>query len=360
MQETIENIVISDDEVEEEDDEEDEKVEVEMMGGQPDFLAYFNLIGTDEDELPRRNSLLERSLSPKKKKKHVSRTRVSQKDREREYSVPFSSPAGMVLTKKPLIDEEYNLERLNRIEDYCAAKPTTKVNRTKIRFPQNNTEKTLMRQMRRTRPYYWPKKQYQTSSREKNFDFLNRWLIEDCKPLTIVIDKLSNEDIKSYKERLIKIKEQKERISCVDLISDSDSESIELGDLSENDVSEAMMKLNGQFLSLPIQSSSTSSTTVIKTTSSSSSSIFSAQYKELSENFSKFVTTQLLPNSENKLGHRSTSSILQQNPFDSTDVNTIRRPCDDLELLDTHNENHSSSIHEWLNNLNGENIQITI
>lgn len=340
--------MISDDEGE---DEEEEKIEIEMMGEQTDFLAYFSLIGMDADELPRRNSLLERSLSPKKKKKAVPRTRICQKDREREYTVPFSSPAGVVLTKKPLVDEDYNLERLSRIEDLCAAKPTTKVTRTKIKFPQNNTEKTLMRQMRKTRPYYWPKRQLTSSSREKNFEFLNRWLIEDCKPFMIPTKKLTNEDIKSYKDRLIKLKEQRERSNCVDLISDSDGESIELGDINETDVSDAMMKLNGQFLSVPIPS--TSSSTNVKTTSSSSTRI--PPYKEL-QNL-KFVTTQYLPNGDIKISQRTSSTrIIQSNSFHSADVNNIQNPCD--ELID-HNEKHSSSIHEWLSNVSGENFQIT-
>ncbi|XP_070506792.1 uncharacterized protein ova isoform X2 [Chironomus tepperi] len=350
-EQTIENIVISDDE---DDDDEEEKIEIEMMGEQTDFLAYFSLIGMDVDELPRRNSLLERSLSPKKKKKAVPRTRICQKDREREYTVPFSSPAGMVLTKKPQIDEDYNLERINRNEDFCAAKPTTKVTRTKIKFPQNNTEKTLMRQMRKTRPYYWPKRQLASSSREKNFEFLNRWLVEDCKPFAIITKKLTNEDIKSYKDRLIKIKEQREHSNCVDLISDSDSESIELGDLNENDVSDAMMKLNGQFLSVPIPS--TSSSTIINTTSSSSTRI--TPYKELSN--LKYVTTQYLPNGDIKISQRTSSTrLIQSTTFHSTDVNNIQNPCDDIELIDHHNEKRSSSIHEWLSNVSGENFQIT-
>lgn len=342
--------MISDDE--EEEDEEEGKIEIETMAEQTDFLGYFSLIGMEADDLPRKNSLLERSLSPKKKKKAVPRTRISQKDREREYTIPFSSPAGMVLTKKPLIDEEYILERLSRIEDYCAAKSTTKVLRTKIKFPQNNTEKTLMRQMRKTRPYYWPKRQLASSSREKNFEFLNRWLVEDCKPFNIIAKKLSNEDIKSYKDRLKKIKEKKEHSHCVDLISDSDSESVELGDLNENDVSDAMMKLNGQFLSVPIPS--TSSSTVINTTSS----MKVPPYKELSN--LKFVTTQYLPNGDIKISQRTSSTkIIQSSTFHSSDVNNIQNSCDDLEIIDHHNEPRSSSIHEWLSNVSGENFQIT-
>lgn len=349
--------MISDDEVEE--DEEEGKSELEMMGGQPDFLAYFNLIGVDAEELPRRNSLLERSLSPKKKKKkQVSRTRISQKDREREYSVPFSSPAGMVLTKKPLMEEDYILSRLEWIEDYCPARPTTKVSRTKMRFQQNNSEKSLMRQMRRIRPYYWPKRQLTSSTREQNFDFLNRWLIEDCKPLMISLKKLTNDDIKSYKERLIKIKEKKERHNCVDLISDSDSESVDLGDVSENDISEAMAKLNGQFLSFPIPST-TPSSTIFNPTSLTSAETLSTALSDFTK-LSKVVSRTILSNGNIKINQNTSTSFEQSNPFTPADVSSVQRSCDGLELIEDLSDHHPNSIHEWLSNVSGENLQITI
>ena len=81
-------------------------------------------------------------------------------------------------------------------------------------------------------------------------------------------------------------------------------------------------------------------------------------YKELSN--LKYVTTQYLPNGDIKISQRTSSTrIIQSSTFHSTDLNNIQNPCDDLELIDHHNEKRSSSIHEWLSNVSGENFQIT-
>lgn len=318
-----------------EDDEEDETTATEVIKDQTDFMAYFYLAGTGSDELPHRNnSFLERSLSPKKKKKSAARTRktISQKDREREFSIPFSSPAGIVVTKK-LSDDEYALDRLDSIETYCQAKPTTKVTRTKIRYPQNNTEKTLMRQMRKLRPYYWPRRQLQTKSRKRNFEFLNRWLMEDCKPFDITLNKLTSDDIKSYQERLILIKKMKQRENCVDLISDSDSESVEL----DADAGDAMTKLNGQLIV-----ASTSSQLIPK----------------YSEFFDQPVIKSVLPTNDDEQFSRrtTTTTIIQQNSVTyPSDVNGHHLN----EILE--HRTSTKSIHEWLNkvkNVNGETFQL--
>jgi hypothetical protein len=341
-EQAIENIVISDDDGEE--DEEEEGDGNQLMADQTDFMAYFYLAGTGALELPHRNNgFLERSLSPKKKRKQPRNTRktITQKDREREYTIPFSSPAGMTLTTKKLLDEDYIQDKLSAMEDYCQARPTTKVSRAKVRFPQNNTEKTLMRQMRKIRPYYWPRRQFRTKMKEQNFEFLNRWLIEDCRPFKIVLQKLTNEDVKSYKERLIRIKEAKELATCVDLISDSDSESV----VVDEDANEAMTKLNGQFLAMPVVTEPSSSKT--------------QQLPKYSEFLAIPASQQRLPNGEVKFTRKTTTTttIIQQNSVSfQSNVNNFHHV--DNEIIEHHHVQRSSSIHEWLNNVNGENFQI--
>lgn len=345
----IENIVISDDEVEEEYVEVDE---ADYVRNQTDFMAYFFLASSTATEIPRRSfSHIERSLSPKKKKKQGARTRkvISQKDREKEFSIPFSSPAGMVLTKKT-VDEDYALEKLDDIESYCPAKANTKIqSRLKNRYQQSNTETYLMKAMRKTRPYYWPKRHLHSSTRENNFEFLNRWLIEDCRPFSIVLRKLSTEDISLYHEKLARLKLERERANCVDLISDSDDDDdAPVVGVDEIEINKAMTKLDGHFMTFSLAASTSLSRALPK-------------YSEIP---SFPASTSILTNSEEP--ESSGQSVVQQ--VDSTSAGIklapelqngrVSKRSSDGEL--NHDSKRSKSIHEWLNNVNGESFnQIT-
>lgn len=328
--------MISDDEVDEEYVEVDE---ADYAKNQTDFMAYFFLASSSATELPRRSfSHIERSISPKKKKQ-APRTRkvISQKDREKEFSIPFSSPAGMVLTKKS-VDEEYAQEKLDDIESYCPAKPNTKIQtRSKNRYQQSNTETYLMKAMRKTRPYYWPKRHRKASNHEENFDFLNRWLIEDCQPFSIVLRKLTAEDITAYRERLARLKLERERANCVDLISDSDDDDdAPIDGVDENEINEAMTKLDGQFMTFPMAASTSLTRALPKYTDIPS---FPAS------------TSLLSSNNEIRISRRT---IVQQPASTSELLNGHVKRSSDGEL--NHDSKRSKSIHEWLNNVNGENF----
>lgn len=342
--------MISDDEVEEEYTEVDE---AGYARNQTDFMAYFFLASSTATEIPRRSfSQIERSLSPKKKKKQGARTRkiISQKDREKEFSIPFSSPAGMVLTKKS-VDEDYALENLHDIESYCPAKSNTKIQtRMKNRYQQSNTETYLMKAMRKTRPYYWPKRHLHSSTRENNFEFLNRWLIEDCRPFSIVMRKLSTEDINAYHETFARLKRERERKNCVDLISDSDDDDdAPVVGVDESEISEAMTKLDGQFMTFPLAASTSLSRALPKYSDIPS---FPASTSFLKTNdeirISRRTIAQPQPDSVSKI---------QQAPALELQNGCVKRSSDG-EL--NHDSKRSKTIHEWLNNVNGESFnQIT-
>jgi hypothetical protein len=340
-----------DDEEDEVEEEEENADEIDKISGQTDFMAYFYLASVDATEMPHRtHSLIERSLSPKKKKQ-APRTRktISQKDREREFTIPFSSPAGLVLTKKT-VDESYATRRLESIEDYCQAKPTTKINRTRVKFPQSSTETLLMKQMRRTRPYYWPKTHLHSKSREENFNFINRRQIEDCKSLSIVALKLTDDSVRAIQDTLKRLKEAKAQLNCVDLISDSDDDSVVEFDDSAK---EAMTKLNGQFLTMPL-------TTNNLFTKSLSDLNGIPQFK--AKNSSITSKSEL-----NNVFDKSLSSVLTTTKTTSTTTTTLFKrkvvvqhttPEQTNGIL---SENHhiNSRTYDWLTNVNGENFQIS-
>lgn len=329
------------------DDEEDEE-DSQNMQEQSDFMAYFFLASSTATELPRRNfNQIERSLSPKKKRRGRTRKVINQNDREKEFSLPFSSPAGIFMAKKT--DDKYIANKLDEIEDYCTAKPNSKIPiKTKFRFQQNSSDTQLKRAMRRTRPYYWPRKHLHSQSHQDNFEFLNRYLIQECQPLSIVAAKMSPENIKAYRERLARLKKKRERANCVDLISDSDED--EKTDMKDSELNDAILKVNGQFQTFPIAS-----------TSSTAANQSIPKYLNAVPHF-----TTLLSNNEIRISRRtsvqkkgSTVSIFQTSASNTASSEmqngrSLKRRNEDE--LHNHGVKRERSIHEWLNNVNGENF----
>jgi hypothetical protein len=341
----IENIVISDDDGDEEYTEVDE---VSHVRNQTDFMAYFFLASATATEIPRRSfSHIERSLSPKKKKQ-ASRTRkvISQKDREKEFAIPFSSPAGIVLTKKS-IDEDYAIDKLDEIESYCPAKQNTKIpTRSKNRYQQCNTETYLMKAMRKTRPYCWPKRHLRSATHENNFDFLNRWLIEDCRPFSVVLRKLSTDDIASYHESLARLKLERERANCVDLISDSDDDDdAPVVGVDESDINEAISKLDGQIMAFPLAASTSLSRALPKYTDIPS---FPASTSLLSNSDEIRISRRTIVKQPDSV------SIIQQISTTELPNGRVVKRSSDGEL--NHDSKRTKTIHEWLNNVNGESF----
>lgn len=331
------------------DDEEEDEEDSQSMQDQSDFMAYFFLASSTATELPRRNfNQIERSLSPKKKRRGRTRKLINQMDRDKEFSIPFSSPAGIIMAKKE--DGNYIANKLDEIEDYCTAKPNSKFpTKTKLRFQQNSTDTILKRAMRKNRPYYWPRKHHHSKSHQDNFEFLNRWLIEDCRPLSIVAAKMSPEDIQAYQARLARLKLKRERANCVDLISDSEDENADVG-MKDSEFKDAMLKVNGQFLTVPIASTSAAANQLIP------------KYLNAVPSFPQLTT--LLSKKEIRISRRtivqhqsSSVSIFQTasatNTASEVQNGRLKRP-NDVEI--NHESKRTKSIHEWLNNVNGENF----
>lgn len=346
----VDNIVISDDE----DDEIDEIDNV--ITGQNDFMAYFFLASSTASELPRRNnSLIERSLSPKKKKRAAQRTRnvISKKDKDLKKTIPFSSPAGLVLTKKCTVSDEYVEECLEDIEAYSQAKQTTKVPpRSRLRV-QTGPDTAVHKDMRKTRHYYWPKKQLHSRCREANFEFLNRSLIKKLPQVTVETHKLTEMDVRAYQDHLRQLRGEKKRLeadNCVDLCSDSEEET----DKSAPKPNDDQMNFQGDFVAVSVHD------TACRTVTPSSHPLFPKYVSNLDS------TSQLPEVFITRSQRTSTTSIARQlftthYDFSSTSIvspvaiaNSTKRPSEG-DTPETH-RSKIQNVQQWIQNVNGENF----
>lgn len=338
----IESIELSSDE-EDNNDVEMEVEECESFCGQNNFMAIFALRGVNAEPPPprRSNSIVERSLSPKKKKTSLkARREILKREKDLERSIPFSSPAGIVLTKKSLVDEDYNRESLREIEYDCVARPNTKYIRVKHRL-QAGPENAVIREMRKIRHYYWPKRHFKSMSARINFEFLNRKMISELQPCRVLLERIPNSKIREIQQRYKATREEKERIriaDCVDLCSDSDDESLILDDDVKLDKIVGPMNFQGDFMSMAFQGS------MFGLMPQSSRSIHTLQSAPLPFGNQIFFTHQ----------NESMSSSYQQFAF-NTASNVIVPQSNQLHVESSETVQAQRSIQQWIQNVSSEN-----
>lgn len=303
-------------------------------------MAYFALRGATSETPPRRvNSFVERSLSPKKKKKSLkARREILKREKDLERSIPFSSPAGIVLTTKSIVDDEYNKESLREIESDCVARPNMKYLRVKHRL-QAGPENAVIREMRKVRHYYWPKRHHKSMSERTNFEFLNRKLMEEMQPCSIVLEKLSILKINAIQQRFKAMREEKERAriaDCVDLCSDSDNDSLVLDDDVKLEKIINPMNFQGEFMSMSFQPMS----------------------------FGLAQSTQPVPSSQIPFGNQifftqqneSMSSSYQQFSFNPSSNISQTIP---MHAQSSDTFQAKRSIQQWIQNVSSENFSIS-
>lgn len=317
-----------------------------VITGQNDFMAYFFLASSTATELPRRNnSLIERSLSPKKKKRAAQRTRnvISKKEKDLEKTIPFSSPAGLVLTKKCTVSDDYVEECLEDIEAYTPAKQTTKIPpRSRLRL-QTGPDTAVLKDMRKTRNYYWPKRTLNSHARNVNFEFLNRSLIEKLPEISVVMHKLTDLDIRVYQENLRQMRETKKRLeaeNCVDLCSDSED------DEAERNPANDQMNFQGDFVTMSLHNSPFHLITPglpllpqFSSTKSTLPDVFITRSQRLSSTTTTSISRQLFS--------FTSSSVVTPVAI----ANSSKRPSEG-DTPDT----HRVKIQKWIQNVNGENF----
>lgn len=110
-----ETIVLSDD-----DDDPVEKV----VDGKQDFLAYFSLASTETDFSGTSNTKPQKTV---RASGFVRSSFITKKEKDLENSIPFSSPAGIILTRNSTVTSNYINDCLKEVEAFTPAKPTTKL-----------------------------------------------------------------------------------------------------------------------------------------------------------------------------------------------------------------------------------------
>jgi hypothetical protein len=320
-------IVISDDEEYETHD---------VIDGQKDFMAYFTLVTTGSKEPPRRNnSMCEKSLSPKKKRPN-QRTRkvVDKKEKDREKTIPFSSPAGNVLTKKAVVNENYIEESIKDYEHFCTARPNTKIpNRPRLTGKLTGPENAVVRDMRKQRIFYWPRKTHHSLSHGANFEFLNRSLIRKMKPCMVILEKLTSDNVQGIQSYMQKKREEKLKIKeaqAIDLCSDSDSDSIAMDDGSKVPNLEKM-NFQGEFVTMSYQ------TSTYQMNEAAQPAFFG--------NRNDIFFSQGPTNSSS-----STSRVFHQQIIINSTATRSQRSRENVEIR--HNQ---QSIQNWIQTVNGEN-----
>lgn len=331
------DIVISDDE--------DEIEEFDEISEQHNFMAYFNLVNQNASELPRRNiSVQERSISPKKKRPVAQRTRkvIQKKEKDLEMAIPFSSPAGIFLTRKSILSEDDKLMAAADLNEMCPAKPTLRFPRMKQRL-NIGSDTNAMKEMRKPRVFYWPKRVLHSRSRLVNFEFLNRSLIDTMKPCGIVLRQITESDIKAVREELAMKHNEKKLLmagDCVDLCSDSDSDSVALDEnVSMPQVNEN--SYHGNYYAMPGPPMGFLPTRIPP---------FSQLSPTLPSNVMFFNRSQSFTSSITNNGIYPQFSITTT---ESTTTNIVNRMDQSSEESVTSTRS-KRSIQQWLKNVNGE------
>lgn len=288
--------------------EDDESEAVSGRGKQPEFLANFGLCSTSAPMNMSQSSQGRRAHghihfsdfcgSPKLRRlPNRSRGVIAL---SKCATIPLSSPCGQLLLNqsKTMMSEDYQLERIDRIERFCHApilfsnsdRPryiTATVNPSTAKQSRygNSTNVTYRKALDQEETHYhtykFPRRQLSTKQRSEHFNFLNSLLLKACKPVSVKVKRLSDTDIEICKARLRQAaqklsfdvpKDNHNVVEYIDLCS-SDEEGEEM---PENDRGEPMdstgsagtevdenqmtpqQKVDGIVMSMPINSNCSS------------------------------------------------------------------------------------------------------
>lgn len=191
---------------------------VPVCGDQPDFLSNVGLVSIPGGGTARwkggNQSYGFDHFSPDKRRL-PTRTRAVLA-LSKCHTIPISSPCGQLLLKqtKTIQSEDYQLERIDRVERFCAApamnddqcynRYMTTLSRARGQCSANVTfrKPTEPQEDYHYHVYKWPRRQLSTKLRRAHFMFLNSLLLKACRPLSVKIKRLSDTDIEIQKAKL--------------------------------------------------------------------------------------------------------------------------------------------------------------
>lgn len=264
-----------------------------------DFLFNCGLVSVNDQNLPNDTRLntsnsISRDIfmSPDKNKRRSYRNRRHPLTMAKCLEMEFASPFGMVLLKKGKqeMSSEYVMERLERTEKYCSAPVIDKNNKPKwlknsvstfnsrsssnsLNCPYVSYSGTLYNKSRSCmfRNYKFPRRQFMSRSRDFNFEFINRPLLNSVKPCKVLLKKLSEHEVvdlielerlRAEQHRKIETEMERKRmekiIDIIDLCSDGENDDNNLeNDTPMLDLPEPPPnRLDGTFLTIPMETDS--------------------------------------------------------------------------------------------------------
>ena len=165
------------------------------------FLANFCLLDKSKKYIPPKCSQLNLIEGSPEKLRRLPRKNRSTLTLGKCNTIPLSSPAGQFLIKstRTVMSDDYQLERLDRLERFCHAPPLVVDDDGEVHYPKwfNKTRPSVNVTFKRSGPkqpyhqYKFPRRQFYSSSKESNFLFYNSLLIKRCKPFTINVERLN-------------------------------------------------------------------------------------------------------------------------------------------------------------------------
>lgn len=125
-------------------------------------------------------------------------------------SIPLSSPCGQFLLKsiKTVTSEDYQIERLERLERFCFAPPLLKDGQVVTNRPKwmkgnrlaTNVAVSHKRgsdEVDQYHDYKFPRRQLSNACKMRNFLFYNKLLLNKCKPCAVKLKRLTAQEIEN-------------------------------------------------------------------------------------------------------------------------------------------------------------------
>jgi hypothetical protein len=330
------------------DDDEDDDDEVEFVGTHidqrpmADFLLNFNLQSTNAPHTSKsRTTYNSESIAgspeklkrlPRKSRGTIALTRCN--------SIPLSSPCGVLLMKraKTIMTEDYQMERLDRLERFCFA-PALKAGSNRPKWFGKNKNLTTCSvtykkpQDHIKQPYHtfkFPRRQFWNTSQMRNLAFIKTLQLAQCKPLSVNLQRLTKQDIEvhmaklnHYKNKLNTFKKKVVRTHIVEFIDLCSSGSENEGDDGAQETTE--------HISLCSDDDENSESQNVPT-----------ENKDIIESISSNLANPSPIQSQLQMQPLRTSYLFSNN-IDSTTPTTPPQPAN--ESID-----NFSAINEWLNN----------
>lgn len=163
---------------------------------------------------------LETPTKPDKKVRRVPR-RTHAASILSKSQIEIASPAGqrIISISNSQLAPDYQRERIDRYERSCAAPPIAFDGSNRPKFMDKKfhiyNNSSFRSSTKHFHSYKFPRRQYSTKFRDESSALLQRILVTEtnCQPLTINVERLTNDDIETMKKHIIRPKVKRQKIN---------------------------------------------------------------------------------------------------------------------------------------------------